>query len=81
MEATAEHRLDEQDWGRCFIQHEPDFAIYDAYIAGYSQALELAVAEQEILKVNWRSPTYLKSLTRLYRPYPISSTPSNYLHF
>ncbi|CAG7854242.1 Rho guanine nucleotide exchange factor scd1 [Serendipita indica DSM 11827] len=49
MEQTAEHPVDEQDWGRCFSQHESEFAIYDAYIANYSQALDLAVAEQRTL--------------------------------
>jgi len=51
MESTAEHSLDEQDWGYCFVKHEPEFAIYDAYIANYSQALDLAVAEQATLMV------------------------------
>jgi len=54
MEATAERGLDEQDWGQCFVQHEPEFAIYDAYIANYSNALDVAVAEQQTLMVSER---------------------------
>lgn len=57
MEATAEHSLDEQDWGHCFVKHEPEFAIYDAYIANYSQALDLALAEQATLMVRDRRST------------------------
>ena len=56
MEQVAEHSIDEQDWGRCFSQHESEFAIYDAYIANYSQALDLAVAEQRTLMVRELSP-------------------------
>jgi hypothetical protein len=52
MELTAENILDEQDWGHCFVTHEPEFAIYDAYIANYSQALDIAVAEQATLMVS-----------------------------
>lgn len=54
MELTAENILDEQDWGHCFVTHEPEFAIYDAYIANYSQALDIAVAEQATLMVSRR---------------------------
>ncbi|KAG8806902.1 hypothetical protein FRC19_006972, partial [Serendipita sp. 401] len=49
MESTAENGIEEQDWGLCFSLHEPEFAIYDAYIANYSQALDLALAEKGTL--------------------------------
>ncbi|KAG8835730.1 hypothetical protein FRC17_001521 [Serendipita sp. 399] len=49
MESMAENGLDDQDWGLCFSLHEPEFAIYDAYIANYSQALDLALAEKTTL--------------------------------
>lgn len=51
MEATYEHPLDEQNWGQCFVKHEKEFDVYDAYIANYSQALDLALAEQPTLMV------------------------------
>jgi cell division control protein 24 len=52
IEATAERGIDEQDWGQCFARHEAEFAIYDAYIANYTNALDLAVAEQQTLMVS-----------------------------
>lgn len=51
MEATYENPLDDQDWGECFVKHEKEFEVYDAYIANYGQALDLALAEQPTLMV------------------------------
>jgi cell division control protein 24 len=80
MEGTAEHELDEQNWGACFAKHEPEFAIYDAYIANYSQALDLAIAEQPTLKVR-KAQLVLKSFLTKYRLLRVSLTPCNYLPF
>jgi cell division control protein 24 len=52
MESTYEHPLNDQDWGQCFVKLENEFQVYDAYIANYGQALDLAVAEQPTLMVS-----------------------------
>ncbi|KAG8818318.1 hypothetical protein FRC19_010728 [Serendipita sp. 401] len=46
LEQQNELPWDQQRWGRCFSLNEPNFSVYEPYCANYTNAAEVAIAEE-----------------------------------
>ncbi|KAG8811631.1 hypothetical protein FRC17_002372 [Serendipita sp. 399] len=46
LEQQNELPWDQQRWGRCFSVNEPNFTVYEPYCANYTNAAEVAIAEE-----------------------------------